>query len=192
MNLIFKAAHRIAKQLKKEFPVIDYQSQLGINIKCLTKNIKKGDYKMLLENLNLEELKELQKKVNEEIKTKENQNKNKYKFNFEFDNDPRKGTPYAARLSIGEDGKLKREFFDFHKEYGKRVVTVSGTFTAKEDEIIEERQGGSWNNDYRYWFLIKNGEKIKVADIDCSNEKINVHKYLKNEINTDELLMGVN
>lgn len=108
-------------------------------------------------------------------------------FNFNFTNDSRKGIPYAAKLYY-EDVGLERSFFDFDKEWGKRNVTVSGTFKARTGDIIEQREGGSWNNDYRYWYLVDNDGKLrKVADINNSQEKSKVKQYLQNKITMEDL-----
>lgn len=187
INLIFKIAHRIAKELKKEFSNIDYKAQVAINIKYLNCQIKKGDYKMLIDNMNLEELKELQTKVNAKIAEKEQQNKQEFTLEFEATTDPRKGKPYVAKLVI-ENGKIEREFFDLNRSYGKKEITVSGTYNVKVGEIIEQREGGSWKNDYRYWYLVKeDGILKKVADISDSRSKTEVEKYLKNEIKAEDL-----
>lgn len=113
-----------------------------------------------------------------------------YSFDFEAsNNDTRKGIPYVARLVWNaETGKIDREFFEMSRQYGKRDVTVSGSFSAKENEIIEQRRGGSWNNDYRYWYLVQNGKLVKVADIDNSRQKATVEQYLKGKISAEALV----
>ncbi|MFX1499454.1 MAG: hypothetical protein ACFFDH_00665 [Promethearchaeota archaeon] len=187
MKLIFMVAHRIAKNLKENFD-IDYNTQVNINVKFLINLINKGEMKMLLENLSLEELRELNQKVTAKIAEKEAENKTEFTFSFDYTNDTRKGTPYAAKL-VYKDGKVNREFFSLSKEYGKKEVTVSGNYNAKVGEIIEIREGGSWKNDYRYWYLVKeNGQLEKVADIDDSKRKALVTKYLRNEIKSSDLL----
>jgi len=94
----------------------------------------------------------------------------------------------VAKLIINE-GKIDRNFFELSKQYGKRSVTVSGQYKAKVGEIIEQREGGSWKNDYRYWYLVtEDGKLEKVADIDNSSRKSLVEKYLRNEIKSSDLL----
>lgn len=151
---LFRTAHKMTKEDKRNYPNITYRFQFGLNLKSLYGEIM---------------------------------NKKEFKFNFDFTNDPRKGTPYAAKLYI-ENGKIERNFFDLQREWGKKQVTVYGEFIAKTGDIIEQREGGSWNNDYRYWYLVdENGKLTKVADISNSQEKIKVKKYLKNEITMEEL-----
>jgi acetolactate synthase small subunit len=112
-----------------------------------------------------------------------------FTFNFEHTNDPRKGIPYVAKLYV-ENNKIERLFFNLEKEYGKKEVTITGTYTAQEGNIIEERHGGSWGNDYRYWYLIsENGKKIEVAEISNSKQKSNVKKYLNGKISKEDLLV---
>lgn len=65
---------------------------------------------------------------------------------------------------------------------------MSGTFKARTGDIIEQREGGSWNNDYRYWYLVDNDGKLrKVADINNSQEKSKVKQYLQNKITMEDL-----
>ena len=35
-------------------------------------------------------------------------------------------------IGIDGDGKFEREFFDFEREYGKKTVTVHGTYNVKK------------------------------------------------------------
>ena len=143
---------------------------------------------MDLKNMTIEELKELISEANKLLAEKKRSTSEEFEYEFSAINDPRKGMPYVARL-YWEDGKLQREFFDLHKEWGKKEVTVSGTYKAKTGDIIEIRTGGSWKNDYRAWYLVTaDGEQIKVADIDNSKEKARVTEYLQGKINMAELL----
>jgi hypothetical protein len=143
---------------------------------------------MNLKNMTIQELEELISEANRILTEKKRYESNEFKFEFSATNDPRKGMPYVARL-YWEDGKLQREFFDLHKEWGKKEVTVSGTYTAKAGDIIEIRSGGSWKNDYRAWYLVtEEGEQITVADIDNSKDKARVTEYLQNKISAAELL----
>lgn len=116
------------------------------------------------------------------------ENNKEFEYHFNCENDPRKGIPYVAKLSIDNEGKLQREFKEMDKEWGKKNVTVSGYFKACAGQIIEQRQGGSWNNDYRYWYLVThNGDLLKVAGIDNSREKARVKEFLKGEITVKQL-----
>lgn len=151
---LFKSAHKLTKEDKKNYPEITYKFQFGLNLKFLYSEI---------------------------MKIKE------FMFEFNYTNDPRKGIPYAAKLYI-EDGKISRKFYDLDKEWSKKQVTVYGSFAAKTGDIVEQRIGGSWGNDYRYWYLIdEQGKLRKVADISNSQEKIKVKKYLQNKITMEEL-----
>lgn len=140
-----------------------------------------------LKNLSNEELQELFDSIKKELE--ERKPKTEFTFNFEATNDPRKGIPYVARLFVDDNGKLQRQFFNMSKNYGKKEVTISGKYTAKTGDIIEIRTGGSWKNDYRAWYYIsENGEQLHVADIDNSQKKAKVEKYLRGEITAKELL----
>lgn len=136
-----------------------------------------------------EELVNLKKEIEKEIMSR-NENKKEYTFDFEATNDPRTGTPYVAKLVWNpEEGKINRVFCNnMNRTYGKKVVTISGKYTAKEGEVVEIRTGGSWKNDYRAWYLIYNGKEICFADIDDSKKKAEVTDYLKGNINFDEFV----
>ena len=141
-----------------------------------------------LEKMSEKELKELAQMVREEIERRERTNAEAFKFYFEASADTRKRkNPYVARLYL-QDGKIEREFKELERTYGKKEVTVSGHYTARAGDIIEKRHGGSWKNEYRYWYLVlPDGKEVEVADIDSSRQKQRVISYLKGEISADEL-----
>jgi len=110
-----------------------------------------------------------------------------YEFSFKATNDPRKGVPYVARLRVVE-GRLSREFVELRKTWGKKEITVSGTYRARPGEIIEIRTGGSWKNDYRSWYIVTpDGDLEEVASIDDSARKARVEAYLRGEIPAQRL-----
>lgn len=139
-------------------------------------------------NMSLKELEEIKVEIEEEIKQRKIAESGEYEFEFRHSNDPRKSIPYAARLILDENDKIERDFFDLNREYGKNSVAVYGTYKAKDLDIIEERHGGSWKKDRRYWFLIHDGEKIQVADINNASQKARVKEYMKGVITEEELL----
>jgi hypothetical protein len=182
---LFKQAHKNTREVKKDYPEVNYRLQFGFELKSLYEEKIIMDIK----NMSLEQLKKLQKEINEQISVKEN-SKDEFNFKFDFEQlDTRKGVPYAALLYLDEKGKVNRDFFHLEKIYGKKSVNVTGQFKACVGEIIEQREGGSWKNDYRYWYLVTDkGTLLKVADISSSVEKTLVVKYLKNEISSKELI----
>ena len=95
---------------------------------------------MDLREMTIRELEELISEANKALAEKKRSESEEFEFEFSATNDPRKGMPYVARL-YWQDGKLQREFFDLHKEWGKKEVTVSGTYKAKTGDIIEIRTG---------------------------------------------------
>ncbi|MFZ8861444.1 MAG: hypothetical protein ACO2PP_13235 [Thermocrinis sp.] len=111
----------------------------------------------------------------------------RYKFSFEATMDPRKGIPYVARLVV-RDGKLEREFYNLKREYGKKSITVWGEFTAEDGDVIEMREGASWKNDYRYWYLVYKGKLYLLADVNSSKRKRYVIDYLSGELTMEEML----
>jgi hypothetical protein len=182
---LFKQAHKNTREVKKDYPEINYRVQFRFELKALYEEKIIMDIK----NMSLEQLKKLQKEINEQISVKEN-SKDEFSFKFDFEQlDTRKGIPYAAKLYIDEKGKINRDFFHLEKIYGKNSVNVTGEFKACVGDIIEQREGGSWKNDYRYWYLVtENGQLVKVADIASSIEKTLVQKYMLHEISSFELI----
>ena len=140
-----------------------------------------------INKLSLEQLKELRIKIDKKIKKLENIDSKEYEFDFEATSDPRKGIPYIARITES-GGKLQRNFINLNREYGKSTVTVSGSYTAKEDEVLEIRSGGSWKNDYREIYIVQNGELKSVADCSESADKVKVLNYLQGKITKKQLL----
>jgi hypothetical protein len=111
-----------------------------------------------------------------------------YKFDFEVTLDPRKhGSPYVAKL-VWKDGKLQREFYNLKRQYGKKEVTVWGTFEAEDGDVIEMREGASWRNDYRNWYLVWNGKLHFLTDIDDSERKRFVIDYISGDLSMEEVL----
>lgn len=145
---------------------------------------------MNLKEMTIQELEELIAEAGKVLAEKKRYESKEFEFEFSATCDPRKGTPYVARL-YWQDGKLQRAFYDLNRQWGKKEITVSGTYRAKAGDIIEQRNGGSWKNDYRAWYLVtKDGKKVMVADINNSKEKARVTEYLQGKINAEELING--
>lgn len=145
---------------------------------------------MNLKNMTIQELEKLISEANRILTEKKRYESKEFEFEFSATSDPRKGKPYVARL-YWEDGKLQRSFYDLNRQWGKKEITVSGTYRAKAGDIIESRSGGSWKNDYRSWYLVtEEGELVIVADIDSSEQKMRVTEYLQGKIKAEELING--
>jgi len=147
----------------------------------------------LLEEMTVEELEELIAYASGVLKRKKESREPKKRYRFEFDVtlDPRKGYPYVARL-VWKDGKVEREFYSLNKQYGKKEVTVWGTFEANEGDVIEMRTGASWKNDYRAWYLVYKGNLYMLSWVDDSRRKKVVLDYLSGKITMDELMSEFN
>jgi len=112
----------------------------------------------------------------------------KHKFDFEVTLDPRKhGAPYVAKL-VWKDGKLQREFYNLKRQYGKKEVTVWGTFEAEDGDVVEMREGASWKNDYRNWYLIWNGKLHFLTDVYDSERKRFVIDYISGDMTMEEMV----
>ena len=143
---------------------------------------------MDLKNMTIQELEELIAEAGKVLAEKKRSESEGFTFEFSATSDPRKGKPYVARL-YWQDGKLQRDFYDLNRQWGKKEITVSGTYTAKAGDIIEQRSGGSWKNDYRAWYLVtEDGKQVMVADIDSSEQKMRVTEYLRGKISAAELI----
>lgn len=96
--------------------------------------------------------------------------------------------PFIARIVGVSDGKLDREFIELPTSYGsKNSVQVTGTFTAKEGDILEAREGGSWKNEYRYFYVVENGKMRKFADATLAGEKMAVMQFMLGNGTLEEL-----
>ena len=145
--------------------------------------VKKEDLKRMSE----EELRELAQLVKEELEKRKRTNAEEFKFYFEATSHVPKWVPYVARLVV-KNGRVEREFMKLEKVKGKKEITVSGYYTARAGDIVEKRHGGSWKNEYRYWYLVlPDGKEVEVADVDSSRQKQRVISYLKGEITAEEL-----
>ena len=145
---------------------------------------------MELKNMTIQELERLISEAGKVLAEKKRYESNEFEFEFSATSDPRKGKPYVARL-YWEDGKIQRSFYDMNRQWGKHEITVSGTYKARVGDIIEQRSGGSWKNDYRSWYLVTaDGKQVMVADIDNSEQKMRVTEYLQGKISAEELLNG--
>ena len=143
---------------------------------------------MELKEMTIRELEELIAEAGKVLAEKKRSESKEFTFEFSATSDPRKGKPFVARL-YWQDGKLQRDFYDLNRQWGKKEITVSGTYTAKAGDIVEERSGGSWKNDYRAWYLVtEDGKQVRVADIDSSENKAKVTEYLQGKITAEELL----
>lgn len=135
-----------------------------------------------LQNYTKQELIILKKEI-EEIINKKNLEIDEIEFDFEAEADARKGIPYAAKVFLNEEEKLGREFFKLTRIFGKKNdVIVRGKYKAREGEIIELRTGGSWKNDYRKFYIVKNGILNEIGYATKSDIVVKTIKFLKGEI----------
>jgi hypothetical protein len=180
-------AHEIAKGIQ----IGTYKMKIAQGLQQAWAEWRREKMLESLKNMNVEELESLIQKANEILVEKKRENAGEFEFEFSATNDPRKGKPYVARLYWGGE-KVERDFFNLHRQWGKKELTVSGKYTARAGDIIEKRVGGSWKNDYRSWYFItETGEEVKVAGIDNSAAKAIVTQYLRHEITAKELLEKV-
>ena len=144
---------------------------------------------MDLQNMAIEELEALRVMIDAEIAARSPE-PDTFTFDFEATSDPRKGMPYVAILKgLDGEGKLDRTFLDLDRSYGKKEVTVSGTYQAKTGDILELQYGGSWKNKYRdYCLVTASGELHTLGCTSDSQLTSQIKKALRGEIDRDELL----
>ncbi len=146
------------------------------------KNIK-------LEELSTEELEALKTEIERLLKERANANKNAYEIEVSITADPRKWKPYIAKLVIDSNtAKLVREFYELPRTYGKHSITIFGKIQAKDGDVIEIREGGSWQNEYRYAYIVKGGKLVKICDHRDSKCYSNIVKYLLGELEENNLI----
>lgn len=191
MKEVMLKAHEIAKAIETG----PYKLKLAAGLRQAWSEWRNEKMLDSLKNMSTEELENLINKATKILGEKKRANVNEFEFEFSATCDPRKGKPFVARLYWGEkDGKqgVQRDFFDLDRQWGKKEITVSGTYKAKAGDIVEKRTGGSWKNDYRAWYYIsENAEEICVADIDNSEDKARVVEYLKGKITAEELTKAI-
>jgi len=100
------------------------------------------------------------------------------KISFNLDADPRKGMPYAARITLDAEGRLARNFYQLPREWGRHRVIVSGTVTVPEGAIVEVRTGGSWKNDYRGFYIARPDGLWFLGAHDDAATKQAIRQYL--------------
>lgn len=187
MREVMLRAHEIAKGIQ----IGTYKMKIAQGLQQAWAEWRREKMLENLKNMSVEELESLIQKAGEILAEKKRENAGEFEFEFSATNDPRKGKPYVARLYWGGE-KVERDFFNLHRQWGKKELTVSGKYTARAGDIIEKRIGGSWKNDYRSWYFItETGEEVKVAGIDNSVAKAIVTQYLRHEITAKELLEKV-
>ena len=93
-----------------------------------------------LKNMSVEELESLIQKASEILAEKKRGNAGEFEFEFSATSDPRKGKPYVARLYWGGE-KVEREFFDLHRQWGKKEITVSGKYRPRRRHRGETSRG---------------------------------------------------
>jgi len=146
-----------------------------------------------LKLLSEEDLLRLKKEIEHELKERLKK-QNVFEFKVEYDADPRKGVPYAARITGWDPQKNQfiRDFYPLNRHWGKKQVTVSGTISASAGEIIEIREGGSWRNDYRYFYIVTHEGKLKHIGSALDSQIASlVRKYICGELTYEELLKEV-
>lgn len=130
-----------------------------------------------IEKIN-EEIQKLKNKIIE-LESEKRNLLEEFEFEADYATDKRKGYPYVAKIYLDCDQKLQRDFFDLEKEYDKNWIRIYGKFQAKIGEIVEIRKGGSWKNDYRDFYIVRNDGKLEHFANYTETKK--VKEYLKGE-----------
>lgn len=146
----------------------------------------------VLRQMTVDQLEMLKRAVEDELRSRQ-RSSTEYVFSFEATADPRKGTPYVARLMWnGETKKIEREFYQLERFYGKKEVTVKGEFKARVGDIIERREGASWSNDHRYYYaVVESQEGARLTALGKFGDSVmmaRITEYLKGERSLEDLL----
>lgn len=141
--------------------------------------------------MTISQLTELKNEIEGAIEAKQQAETKTYAFDWDSGVcDSRKGKPYAAIITGMIEGKLERSFCDLTTSYGKKgtAVQVYGDIIAKEGQIVERREGGSWKNDYRYFYIVQDGKLNHLGDATSASMKTKVGKYVSGKISLEKLL----
>ncbi|WP_438447100.1 hypothetical protein [Gorillibacterium sp. sgz5001074] len=151
-------------------------------------------HSMKLEALTTEDLQKLKEQIECLIASRQRGNEKEYTFTESITADPTRGkSPYIARLYY-ENDELKRDFYRLSYQKGYKKDTISGSFSARQGDIIEMRFEGFFNKrtqkwaENRVWYLVHDGDLIEVADFLDSRQKTKVIDYLKGKLNIGDMI----
>ena len=75
-------------------------------------------------------------------------------FEFEFEETGKRHfQPYVAKMRLGSDNVLYRDFIEFDREWGDKEVIVCGYYFVEEGDIIEIRRGGLTINKREFYLI---------------------------------------
>ena len=96
--------------------------------------------------------------------------------------DPRKhGKPFFAVLSIDKEGKTKWNFVDgeMYRSSNQKEYKLEIETTLPEGSVIDCREGSSWKNDYRRYYIVDRKESNGLRYIgDNRYEAVKILKQL--------------
>ena len=145
------------------------------------------DFNRVIKMLSKDEITMVIKVLEEELK--ERQRKTEvFEFYFEAKDVPRKAHPYVARL-FWVNGKLRRKFYSFTREYKKDTVSIHGTYKAPAGAVLEARHGV----DNTSWYLVtSNGSQIPYGRQPNKDGKHILIEYLKDNLTLQEVEEDLN
>ena len=79
--------------------------------------------------------------------------------------DPRKGKPYLAIITRGQNGKkYDYEFLKCEYLYHKKEVEVIYEGMLPVGTVLRGREAASWKNDYSYFYVVKEDGLWRVPE----------------------------
>lgn len=105
-----------------------------------------------------------------------------YQFHFRSSGNRNQKLPYVAEITVSPTGRINREFVDLPREFGEDTVTVHGMFIAREGDILEMRHANPKVDDFRHFYVVYEGELVKLGKYNNAALKIKIIQYLQRTI----------
>lgn len=114
------------------------------------------------------------------------------KFNFETHGKIIFGMPYVAKIKLGIDNKLEREFIEVMADIdADGEVNINIEYEAENFEIIEERLGSCGPDVLSNYSVAYRGKLITLGEVGQKELEQKIIRYLDNEMSIGILLESV-
>lgn len=114
------------------------------------------------------------------------------KFNFETHGKIIFGMPYVAKIKLGIDNKLEREFIESNAIISSDgEVDIKIEYEAKNFEIIEERYGSCGPDVLSSYSVAYRGKLITLGEVGDKKLEEKIIKYLDKEMTIGILLQSI-
>lgn len=114
-------------------------------------------------------------------------------FEFKSEGKILYGLPFVAKISLGDDNELKKDYFNFEIETNNEgEVFVKGEYEAENYDIVEIRLGCHVMEELPLYYLCYRNKLIDLGIIQDEKLETRIKLYLDNSMTICELLEEVN